>query len=142
MILNGIHPSPLAPTSKLSYSDVTVGIPMMANCLLMVPFAIFFHWAYDVKSYHLPSLDEELRPMYSAARQLRYEGGRLGLKAWLWIWNPKEIISASLFSFAMFSESKKVCIRNQDHVYEQSALSTGLGPNTCYESHAGGYNGN
>ncbi|KAF3770465.1 hypothetical protein M406DRAFT_247007 [Cryphonectria parasitica EP155] len=158
MILNGISPSPLAPTSQLSYSDMTVGIPMLINCLLMVPFSIFFHWAYDVTSYHLShtpatafaaTVDndlEEMRPVVGNAnppqnRPIRYQGGPLGIKAWVWVWNPMELIHAIVFSFTMFSESRKAGGSGRGaYVYEQSP---GLGDQrTSYEGYGrGAYGG-
>ncbi|PSR78877.1 organic solute transporter Ostalpha-domain-containing protein [Coniella lustricola] len=129
-VLNGLSDSPLAPTQQLSYSDVTVGIPMLVNCLLMVPFSLFFHYAYDVTPYYLSSLaanatlaqklgpdanvaDPEAQPMNSGLNSMdnfqvgapitAYQGGPLGLKAWIWVWNPTEIIHALLFSVTMMS---------------------------------------
>ncbi|KIW25578.1 uncharacterized protein PV07_08744 [Cladophialophora immunda] len=37
----------------MSYADVNFGIDTMTTCILTVPFAIFFHYAYDVSPYDI-----------------------------------------------------------------------------------------
>lgn len=113
MILNDVSPSPLAPNSKMSYSDMTVGLPMLINCLLIVPFSIFFHYAYDVNPYHLSSLkyrDEELQPINDAPGRSSYHGGTFGMNAWAWVCDPRELVSGILFSFKMLSASREMDI--------------------------------
>ncbi|KAK5324743.1 hypothetical protein LTR93_004218 [Exophiala xenobiotica] len=43
----------LKETSHLTYADVNFGIQTMLVCIQMVPFSIFFHWAYDAGAYDL-----------------------------------------------------------------------------------------
>ncbi|KEF56161.1 uncharacterized protein A1O9_07742 [Exophiala aquamarina CBS 119918] len=43
----------LKESSKLTYADVNMGIETMLVCVEMVPFSIFFHYAYDVAAYDL-----------------------------------------------------------------------------------------
>ncbi|KAK2615780.1 hypothetical protein N8I77_002508 [Diaporthe amygdali] len=131
-ILRSISPSPLKPTAYFSWSDDFIGIPVMVMALLTVPFSVFFHFAYDVKPYylenagkHLPLAQADLesgsasgspapapKPApYTAvgAAGTRYQGGFLGIWAWLGMLNPSELISGFVFGFTMLSkENRKV----------------------------------
>ena len=78
----------------------------MVLCLEMVPFSIFFHYAYDVKPYLLRSQDAEAQPM-TATTSSFYQGGILGIRAWLAFLNPAEIIQAIMFAFSMYTESRR-----------------------------------
>ncbi|KAK5053934.1 hypothetical protein LTR84_001896 [Exophiala bonariae] len=125
----------LKETSKLSFADVNMGIETMLVCIEMVPFAIFFHYAYDVAAYDvskprpLPLSDitsrssadcEAYSGLVNSTQQSgfgkdnrynadagAYHGGPLGVKAWASLLDPREIIHAILFSFVMRSEAKK-----------------------------------
>lgn len=108
----------------------------MVMALLTVPFSIFFHFAYDVKPYylenagkHMPLAQADLesgstgsgagspapaaKPAgpYTAvgAAGTRYQGGFLGIWAFLGMLNPSELISGFIFGFTMLSkENRKV----------------------------------
>lgn len=104
----------------------------MVMALLTVPFSVFFHFAYDVKPYylenagkHLPLAQADLESggspapahkpagAYSAVGAVgtRYQGGPLGVWAWLGMLNPSELISGFVFGFTMLSkENRKVGI--------------------------------
>ncbi|OQU98388.1 hypothetical protein CLAIMM_04183 [Cladophialophora immunda] len=43
----------LKQSSTMTYADVNFGIDTMTTCILMVPFAVFFHYAYDVSPYDI-----------------------------------------------------------------------------------------
>ncbi|KAK4944418.1 hypothetical protein LTR10_016092 [Elasticomyces elasticus] len=51
LILRSTHA--LKETDHLTWADVNYGIQTMLVCIEMVPFAIFFHYAYDVAPYDL-----------------------------------------------------------------------------------------
>lgn len=133
-ILRSITPSPLKPTAYFSWSDDFIGIPVMVMALLTVPFSIFFHFAYDVKPYylentgkHMPLAQADLesgstgsgtgspappaKPAgpYTAvgAAGTRYQGGFLGIWAWLGMLNPSELISGFIFGFTMLSKDNR-----------------------------------
>ncbi|KAJ5636861.1 uncharacterized protein N7484_010174 [Penicillium longicatenatum] len=103
----------LKSTSTLSYADVNIGIPNLVICLHMVPFSIFFHYAYNVGPYKLtngiqvsdPSLQESAAGGYQKPTQgsipRGYEGGPLGVRAWIGLFNPMEIIRAIKFGLGM-----------------------------------------
>ena len=67
----------------------------------MVPFAIFFHYAYSVRPYYIRPRDPDAHFPRS------YQGGPLGIYAWLGMWNIGEILSAIGFAFNMASEQQK-----------------------------------
>lgn len=103
----------------------------------MVPFSVFFHYAYDVRPYHLdrlfePAHDAEMQPLGSAVRPTHYQGGPLGIKAWVWVWNPMELISAVAFSFKMASELQRSTRQQQQQGAKRGSDSTDVGVNTAY----------
>lgn len=135
-ILRTVKPSPLHPTEILSWSDDFIGIPVMVTALLTVPFSIFFHFAYDVKPYylenivhHMPLAHTEIEaggPSPSSgggagkpatyttvgAASTSYQGGPLGIRAWLGMLNPGELVSGFIFGVTMLSrENREVGVR-------------------------------
>lgn len=130
----------LKETSKLTYADVNMGIQTMIICVEMVPFSIFFHWAYNVSAYDLTKarplplseiathshddIDNEAglpnraklpggQDNHHLLHTLRdsegtYQGGPLGVKAWVGLLDPREILHAIMFAFVMRSEAKKM----------------------------------
>merc|ERR1711939_1228253 len=115
-ILRSTHA--LKETSHLTYADVNFGIQTMLVSIQMVPFSIFFHWAYDAAAYDL----SKARPLplsqmgggrdspneLDAENGGGYYGGTLGLRALLTILNPMEIVRAIVFGFSMRSESRRM----------------------------------
>lgn len=79
----------------MSEADVVTGIPAIVNCLIMVPFSIFFHYAYDVRPYIID------RHIESGRGNVRYLGGPLGMRAFAGMFDPGEILGAVGFVFKM-----------------------------------------
>ncbi|ROV91206.1 hypothetical protein VMCG_09374 [Cytospora schulzeri] len=100
-VLNDLKSSPLTPNSQMNQADMIVGIPAMVNCLIMVPFSIFFHYAYDVGPYiidrhgggHLSSSSPS-RVEAGEAQYLQYQGGFMGIRAFTGMLNPSEYFGA------------------------------------------------
>jgi Organic solute transporter Ostalpha len=73
----------LAPSSTLTWADINIGLPIMIICILMVPFSLFFYYAYSVKP-HL--INKSSYPVehgkYEPITPLQYEGGLFNLKMW------------------------------------------------------------
>lgn len=84
----------------MNEADAVAGIPAIVNCVIMVPFSVFFHYAYDVGPYIIdrPSGSEHGEPR---AQYLHYQGGFLGLRAFASMLNPGEILGAIGFMFKM-----------------------------------------
>ena len=118
----------------MTWADVNIGLQTMIVCIEMVPISLYFHYAYDAGSYNLanprplavsevsntgrPS-DLEGNSGYNVQlmspgqtrqphHQGIYYGGPLGLKAWATVPDPREIIRAIRFAFAMRSEAAKL----------------------------------
>ncbi|KUI66940.1 hypothetical protein VM1G_02451 [Cytospora mali] len=107
-ILNDLNPSPLTPNSKMNQADMTVGIPALVNCLIMVPFSIFFHYAYDVGPYMIDrNGHSRAEAGQGEAPYLRYQGGFLGIRAFTGMLNPSEFFGAIAFAFAAFRDRKQ-----------------------------------
>lgn len=75
----------------MNQADVSVGIPAIVNCLILVPFSVFFHYAYDVGPY---IIDRKSIPEHGEPQYLHYQGGFLGIRAFLGMLNPSELLGA------------------------------------------------
>ena len=67
----------------------------------MVPFAIFFHYAYSARPYFIRSREPDMPFPQS------YQGGPLGVYAWLGMLDIGEIVSAIRFALTMATEQRK-----------------------------------
>lgn len=98
------------PTSKLTYADTHVGIPVLVNCVQMVPISLFFHYAYTFRPYVISKGDHAIRHTNAEGRenvyvpQERYQGGFLGHRALLLALNPIEVFEGIYFAFKMATE--------------------------------------
>lgn len=66
----------ITPTTKVSYVDLTVGVPALILCAKMSIFAVVFHFVYRVSPYETG----------------RYQGGPLGIVAFCTAFNPFSIV--------------------------------------------------
>lgn len=114
MVLRSLNA--LKPTSIMTYADVTIGLPNMIICIQLVPFAFLFHYAYGTKPYrvlrsadltisqqHQPVDDDESG---SFSNQRRYQGGPLGLYAWVAFFNPFEFFRETKSNYYMLREAR------------------------------------
>lgn len=87
----------------MSQADVTVGIPAIVNCLIMVPFSIFFHYAYDVGPYIIDGRHRRAEGGHFSQHNYPqdYQGGFLGIRAFTGMVNPRELLGAIGFVFKM-----------------------------------------
>jgi hypothetical protein len=107
----------LKPSDTLSYADTIIGLPTMLICLQMVPFAFLFYYAYTVKPYkmsnagvkhssdsqqYLAVVDSETGGHYIK----RYQGGPLGIYAWLALFNPVDFFRDIKSTFDMFHDAR------------------------------------
>ncbi|KAJ5934092.1 hypothetical protein N7466_003639, partial [Penicillium verhagenii] len=129
----------LKPSSTLSYADVNIGIPNLVICLQMVPISVFFYYAYGVGPYKIKQGDEihdfgfqeGAIGNYQKVPRVRnisnYQGGVLGMRALVSLFNPMEICRAIKFGFKMAQELGHHDERNKDS-------GTGIGINMSPES--------
>lgn len=92
----------------MSQADVTVGIPAIVNCLIMVPFSIFFHYAYDVGPYIIGGRRRHAEGGHFTQHSYpqHYQGGFLGIRAFAGMVNPHELLGAIGFVFKMGPPNK------------------------------------
>lgn len=101
----------------------------MVMALLTVPFSFLFHFAYDVNTYNLENVDRfiplaqsDAEAGHSASPDMSkpngayegvstagssYQGGFLGISAWLAVLDPSELISGFVFGLTMLSPSNR-----------------------------------
>ena len=107
----------LKETATMSYADVYIGLPTMIICIQMVPFAFFFNYAYSTKPYRLSNntarygnsleyLAVEENEAGRTYKSRQYQGGPLGLYAWLAFCNPLEFFREITSTYHMFRESR------------------------------------
>lgn len=107
----------LKETSKLSYADVYIGIPTMIICIQMIPFAFFFNYAYSTKPYRVNGgsarhgnsqeyLAVEETEAGRTYKSRQYQGGPLGIYAWLAFCNALEFFREITSTYRMFREGR------------------------------------
>lgn len=130
-VLNDLKSSPLTPNSQMNEADMIVGIPAMVNCLVMVPFSLFFHYAYDVGPYIIdrrglgaqggpPSSSHAAEAGVQPAEDeyLQYQGGFMGVRAFAGMLNPSEFFGAIAFAFAMCGRRGRKQVSNATSGYD------------------------
>jgi hypothetical protein len=119
----------LKETSKLTYADVYIGLPTMLICIQMVPFAFFFLYAYSTKPYRVNggsprygNAQEYLAVEETEARRTykprQYQGGPLGIYAWLAFFNALEFFREITSTYSMFREGR---MRSTDPMQSQES---------------------
>jgi len=92
----------------MTYADLNLGLPTMIICLEMVPFSVFFHYAYSVRPYVFSRMPVSATDHpYDRPQDMTYQGGFLGVRAWIAMLNPSEIIKAIIFAITMASDSRR-----------------------------------
>lgn len=106
----------LKESSTMSYADVYIGLPTMIICIQMVPFALFFNYAYSTKPYRMSSsarngnsqeyLAVEENEAIRNYKSRQYQGGPLGAYAWLAFLNAVEFFREITSTYHMFQEGQ------------------------------------
>lgn len=122
-ILNDIPSSPLEPSSTMNQADVSVGIPAIVNCLILVPFSVFFHYAYSVGPYIISSDRHGGEPGHHP--EVRYQGGFLGVRAFARMLDPRELLGAIGFMFRMKKRGGQKGLKNAANGYNTVTSSDG-----------------
>lgn len=95
----------------MTWADLSIGVPSLLVCVEMVPLSLLLHYAYSFRPYVLGS-DLELHAVVGdgsgddSHRPQSYQGGALGMRALLEVWNPREVIEAVAFGFRMEAERR------------------------------------
>ena len=104
----------LKPTKVLTYADTKVGIPTLVQLLFMIPISCFFHYAYSYQFYVIGgkhSLEANKSDVHGYTPS--YQGGPLGIRAYLAALNPTETFSAIIFSFKLYMPSSQDYVRRR-----------------------------
>ncbi|GAB7337145.1 hypothetical protein MBLNU457_g2539t1 [Dothideomycetes sp. NU457] len=87
---------PLNPTNTLAYADIKVGIPTLLLCIEMAIFSVMHLFAFPWKGY---KISDDPHVGTEAGEAQHYQGGKLGLKAYIDAFNPWDIIKATARGF-------------------------------------------
>ena len=84
----------LKESSTLTWADVNIGLPTLIISLLMVPFSLFFHYAYSIKPYRLSkiALDQVENGENEPFVPMKYQGGLFNLKMWFLVFIPTDLV--------------------------------------------------
>ncbi|EED21836.1 transmembrane protein, putative [Talaromyces stipitatus ATCC 10500] len=84
----------LSPSSTLTWADINIGLPTLIICLLMVPFSLFFHYAYSIKPYRLSkiALEQAENGRHEPFTPLQYQGGLFNFRMWLSVFSPLDLV--------------------------------------------------
>lgn len=108
--------SALQPTASMTYADLNIGIPNLITCVILVPLSLFFFYAYPWAPYllHRQRFDHQQAAVetgYTPQAQSQsqqyspssYQGGPLGISAWLDMLNPSDILQAISLALRMLT---------------------------------------
>jgi hypothetical protein len=91
----------LNPTDKLTYADLNIGIPALLSCLEMVPISLLLIWAYPVGPYKYGQSGEACERQSGERNTRSYQGGFLGVRAFIAVANPMETIKGVALAFEL-----------------------------------------
>ncbi|KFY28375.1 hypothetical protein V491_00498 [Pseudogymnoascus sp. VKM F-3775] len=92
--------SALDATDTLTYADKSIGIPALLSCLEMVPISLLMVWAYPVSPYRMrPSTSRNFEGVPTS-----YQGGFLGIRAFLSMVNPSDTIEGAAFAIKLLTK--------------------------------------
>lgn len=101
----------LKESDTLTFADVHIGIPSMIICIETIPMALFFCYAYPYKVYLVTKDTKEVDgPNGPIAVDFSkpYQGGPMGVHAWLSMLNPSDTMGAIVFAIKeIFGKDKK-----------------------------------
>ncbi|OBT56755.1 hypothetical protein VE04_03929 [Pseudogymnoascus sp. 24MN13] len=91
----------LNPTDKLTYADLNIGIPALLSCLEMVPISLLVIWAYPVAPYKYGPAGEACEREPGETYPRTYQGGFLGVRAFMDVVNPVETATGVVIAFQL-----------------------------------------
>ncbi|KAK2685028.1 hypothetical protein QWA68_016286 [Fusarium oxysporum] len=86
----------LKETDTLTFADLHIGIPNLLICIEMAPLSLFFLWVYSWRVYVKNSHESYVTMDRHGQRPRLYQGGPLGVHAWLTMIKPSGIIESIL----------------------------------------------
>nr|POF05928.1 transmembrane protein 184 like [Quercus suber] len=124
---------PLQPSEKIAFSDIKVGIPSVLLCIEMAIFAVMHLFAFPWKEYRIKHNSNMLTAPgsgYSGESPAHYQGGFLGIYAFMDAFNPWDIVKASARGFRWLFIGVKQ--RHLDPSYQQAPGGKLDGHSTSY----------
>lgn len=109
----------IKPSKTIQTPDIKIGIPAMLLCIEMALFAIFHFWSFSYRPYKLPSksmLPDEI----PGQEPKRYQGGFLGIKAFVDSMNPWDFIKA-------IGRSARWIVKGRKHRHQDTSYDIALG---------------
>lgn len=94
----------------MTYADLHMGIPNLISCVELVPLCLVLMWAYNVRPYILNGAKETTESQ--EYRPQSYQGGPLGIWAFLAVLNPMEMLQAIKFALELALSGRR---RADDH---------------------------
>ncbi|KAH7196187.1 organic solute transporter Ostalpha-domain-containing protein [Fusarium oxysporum] len=86
----------LKETDTLTFADLHIGIPNLLICIEMAPLSLFFLWVYSWRVYVKNSHGSYVTMDRPGQRPRLYQGGPIGVHAWLTMIKPSGIIESIL----------------------------------------------
>ena len=105
----------IKPSNTIQTPDIKVGMPAMLLCIEMALFAIFHFWSFSYRPYRLTA-KQMLSNSTPGEETVRYQGGFLGVKAFVDSMNPWDLIKAIGRSARWLVRGRKD--RHQDTSYD------------------------
>lgn len=109
----------ITPSNTIQTPDIKIGIPCMLLCIEMALFAIFHFWSFSYRPYILTS-----KHMASDAvpgeTPRKYQGGFLGIKAFVDSMNPLDIIKA-------IGRAARWLVQGRKHRHKDASYDMALG---------------
>jgi Organic solute transporter Ostalpha len=81
-------------SDKLANQDIQIGLPNLLLCIEMAIFAVLHFFAFPWKPYLLKNQQASDDPQYING-QVAYQGGPLGVKAFIESFNPWDLVKAT-----------------------------------------------
>lgn len=79
----------------MTYADKNIGIPALLSCIEMVPICLIVVWAYPVGPYYITN----------SRSHKTYEGGFLGIRAFVSAFNPADTIKGTVFALKVITKN-------------------------------------
>lgn len=108
----------IKPSKTIQTPDIKIGIPAMLLCIEMALFAIFHFWSFSYRPYIISS--KQMFVSGPEGEGARYQGGFLGMKAFIDSMNPWDFVKA-------IGRSAKWLFKGHKHRHEDASYDIPLG---------------
>ncbi|CAH0057619.1 unnamed protein product [Clonostachys solani] len=115
----------LKETDTLTFADVNIGIPNLIVSIEMIPLSIFFLTAYPWSVYLIHNSDGKSSPdpQNSIQYSKPYQGGPLGIYAWMYMLSPIDELKAAVFAVLQFFTNRVPQRGSDSHEMEHVPLA-------------------